>query len=199
VQDLFDAAIGAVEHDLSLPVERIDAEQIFRTGDSGHDWMVSCALEHVHRLGWDFCESNFERFSPVFRDVVEFARKSSLDEYMVVRRRRFEYVKELDLLLGDDAVLLTPTNCFSWIRADGIDPSTGKVADGGDSFNTDPMNLTGHPAISVPAGVSPAGVPFGLQITAPRFRDDMALTVAEAWERTHPWPLAAPGYEAFVV
>jgi len=197
VQDLFEAALGALERDVGLPVERIDAEQIFRAGDSGHDWMVSCALEHVHRFGWDFCESNLERFSPVFRDVVEFARKTSLDEYMVVRRRRFEYVRELDFLLGDDAVLLTPTNCFSWIRADGIDPSTGKVADGGDSFNTDPMNLTGHPAISVPAGVSPAGVPFGLQITASRFGDDIALAVAEAWERANPWPLVAPGYEPF--
>jgi Asp-tRNA(Asn)/Glu-tRNA(Gln) amidotransferase A subunit family amidase len=118
---------------------------------------------------------------------------------MAARRRRFEYVRELDLLLGDDAVLLTPTNCFTWIRADGIDPSTGKSAEGGDSFNTDPQNLTGNPAISVPAGLSVEGVPFGLEITAPRFRDDMALTVAEAWERTNPWPLVAPGYEPFAV
>jgi Asp-tRNA(Asn)/Glu-tRNA(Gln) amidotransferase A subunit family amidase len=199
VQDLFEAAIGALERDVGLPVERIDPAQIFRAGDTGHDWMVSCALEHVHRFGWDFCEANLERFSPVFRDVVEYARKRPLDEYMAVRRRRFEYVRELDLLLGDDAVLLTPTNCFSWIRANGIDPSTGKVADGGDSFNTDPMNLTGHPAISVPAGVSPEGVPFGLQIIAPRFRDDIALSVAEAWERSNPWPLVAPGYEPFAV
>ena len=71
-----------------------------------------CALEHVHHFGWEFCEANLERFSSVFRDVVEFARKRPLDDYMVARRRRFEYVRELDLLLGDDAVLLTPTNCF---------------------------------------------------------------------------------------
>jgi amidase/aspartyl-tRNA(Asn)/glutamyl-tRNA(Gln) amidotransferase subunit A len=45
----------------------------------------------------------------------------------------------------------------------------------------------------------PEGVPFGLQITAPRFRDDMALSVAEAWERTNPWPLVAPGYDPFEV
>ena len=49
--------------------------------------------------------------------------------------------------------------------------------------------MTGHPAISVPAGVTPDGVPFGLEITAPRFRDGMALTAAEAGERTNPWPL----------
>jgi Asp-tRNA(Asn)/Glu-tRNA(Gln) amidotransferase A subunit family amidase len=197
VEDLFVSALDSLERDVGLPVERIDAARIFRAGNPNSDWIVLCAHEHVHHLGWDFCEANFERFSPVFQDVVEFVRKSPPDDYMAARRRRFEYVRELDLLLGDDAVLVTPTNGFSWIQADGIDPATGKSAEGGDSFHTDPQNLTGHPAISVPAGVSPAGVPFGLQITAPRFRDDMALTVAQAWERTHPWPLVAPGYEPF--
>jgi Asp-tRNA(Asn)/Glu-tRNA(Gln) amidotransferase A subunit family amidase len=197
VGGLFDAAVDAVERDVGLPVERIEPSRIFRAGNVSDDWLVTCALEHVHRFGWDFCEANLERFSAVFRGIVEFARKTPLDDYMAARRRRFEYVRELDLLLGDDAVLLSPTNCLAWIRANGIDPKTGETGDGADSFNTDPQNVTGHPAISVPAGVSPQGVPFGLEITAPRFRDDMALTVAEAWERTNPWPLAAPGYEPF--
>ena len=199
VEDLFESAVASLERDVGLPVERIDAAAIFRAGNPNSDWIVLCAPEHVHHLGWDFCEANFERFSPVFQGVVEFARKSSLDDYLAARRRRFEYVRELDVLLGDDAVLVTPTNGFSWIQADGFDPATGKSAEGGDSFHTDPQNLTGHPAISVPAGLSPERVPFGLQITAPRFRDDMALTVAEAWERTNPWPLVAPGYEPFGV
>ena len=200
VQDAFDAALAAFERDTGLPVERIKPSQIFRAGNPSEDWMVTCALEHVHRFGWEFCETNLERFSPVFRDVVEFARKRPLDEYMAARRRRFEYVRELDLLLGDDAVLLTPTNCFQTMRPDGVrDEKTGQPGEGPDSYNTDPQNITGHPAISVPAGILSAGVPFGLQITAPRFRDDMALSVAEVWERTNPWPLVAPGYEPFTV
>jgi Asp-tRNA(Asn)/Glu-tRNA(Gln) amidotransferase A subunit family amidase len=200
VQFAFDTALGALERDTGLPVERIRPSEIFRAGNPSEDWLLVCALEHVHRFGWDICEANLERFSPVFRDVVEYARKRPLDEYMVARRRRFEYVRELDLLLGDDAVLLTPTNCFQTMRPDGVgDDSTGQPAEGPDSYNTDPQNMTGHPAISVPAGLLPEGVPFGLQITAPRFRDDMALSVAEAWERTNPWPLVAPGYEPFEI
>jgi Asp-tRNA(Asn)/Glu-tRNA(Gln) amidotransferase A subunit family amidase len=200
VQAAFDAVLGAFERDTGLPVERIQPSQIFRAGNPSEDWMVTCALEHVHRFGWEFCEANLERFSPVFRDVVEFAQKRPLDEYMAARRRRFDYVRELDFLLGDDAVLLTPTNCFETMRPDGVrGDTTGQPAEGPDSYNTDPQNITGHPAISVPAGSFPSGVPFGLQITAPRFRDDMALAVAEAWERSHAWPLTAPGYEPFSV
>jgi Asp-tRNA(Asn)/Glu-tRNA(Gln) amidotransferase A subunit family amidase len=200
VQAAFDAALGALERDTGLPIEQIQPAEIFRAGNPSEDWLLLCALDHVHHLGWDFCEANLERFSPVFRGVVEYARKRPLDEYMVARRRRFEYVRELDLLLGDDAVLLTPTNCFHTMRADGVgDDTAGQPGEGPDSYNTDPQNMTGHPAINVPAGTMPAGVPFGLQITAPRFRDDMALSVAEAWERTHPWPLTAPGYDPFPV
>jgi Asp-tRNA(Asn)/Glu-tRNA(Gln) amidotransferase A subunit family amidase len=199
VHEMFDAAVDAFERDVGMPVERIEAGSIFRAGNPSEDWLVVCALEHVHRFGWEFCEANLDRFSPVFRGIVEFARRTPLDAFMVARRRRFEYVRELDLLLGDDAVLLSPTNCFTWIRPDGIDPATGQIGDGPESFNTDPQNMTGHPAVSVPAGLSSEGVPFGLEITAPRFRDDMALTAAEAWERTHPWPLVAPGYEPFAV
>ena len=200
VQAAFDAALSALERDMGLPVEPIQPSEIFRAGSPSEDWMLLCALEHVHHLGWEFCEANLDRFSPVFREVVEFARKRPLDEYMVARRRRFEYVRELDLLLGDDAVLLTPTNCFQTMTLDGVeDEATGRPGEGPDSYNTDPQNITGHPAISVPAGQMPEGVPFGLQITAPRFRDDMALSVAEAWERTNPWPLVAPGYEPFAV
>jgi Asp-tRNA(Asn)/Glu-tRNA(Gln) amidotransferase A subunit family amidase len=195
--DLFDAAVASFEGATNIPVERIEPRDIFRAGNPSRDWFVICSLEHVYDLGWKFCDDNYDRFSPLFQGVVDFARKTPLEEYMATRRRRFQYVRELDLRLGDDAVLLTPTNCRPWIRPDGTDPDTGGPGDEADAFNTDPQNITGHPAISVPAGVTPDGVPFGLEITAPRFRDGMALTVAAAWERANPWPFAAPGYEPF--
>jgi Asp-tRNA(Asn)/Glu-tRNA(Gln) amidotransferase A subunit family amidase len=197
VQSSFDRALVAFERDVGIPVESIGPSDIFRAGNVSDDWLVSCALEHVHHFGWEFCDTNFERFSPLFQGVVEFARKTPLEDYMAVRYRRFEYVRELDGLLGDDAVLLTPTNCYAWITATGKHPETGEDGDSAAAFNTDPQNMTGHPAISVPAGLSPEGVPFGLEITAPRFRDGMALAVAAAWERAQPWPLTAPGYEPF--
>jgi Asp-tRNA(Asn)/Glu-tRNA(Gln) amidotransferase A subunit family amidase len=198
VRAVFDQALQSVERDLGLPIEPIEPSEIFRSGDPSEDWYPTCSAEHMSHLGWDFLNENLDRFSPYFRGWVESARKVTLDEYLAMRRRRFEYVRELDLLLGDDTVLLTPTNAIEGMRPDGINPDTGAVPES-DGFNTDPQNITGHPAVSVPAGVSPNGVPFGLQITAPRFRDDMALAVADAWERANPWPLVAPGFEPFDV
>ena len=193
VRDSFDAALGSIERDLGLPVERIEPSAIFRSGNPNDDWFTTCAVEHVLGFGWAFCEENYGRFGQDFRDAVDKARTVSLDEYLAVRRRRYSYVLEFDELLGDDAILVTPTMAVEGFR---IVPATGETA-GSESFNTDTQNITGHPALSLPAGVSANGIPFGITFTAPRFRDDMALAIGEAWERANPWPLAAPGYEPF--
>jgi Asp-tRNA(Asn)/Glu-tRNA(Gln) amidotransferase A subunit family amidase len=67
----------------------------------------------------------------------------------------------------------------------------------GEVFNTSVQNTTGHPALSLPAGRLPNGLPFGLQVTGPRFRDQLLLDLAGAWEQAHPWPRTADGYGPF--
>jgi aspartyl-tRNA(Asn)/glutamyl-tRNA(Gln) amidotransferase subunit A len=42
-------------------------------------------------------------------------------------------------------------------------------------------NLAGLPGISVPCGMS-EGLPVGLQVLAPQWREDIALRVARAYE-----------------
>ena len=54
------------------------------------------------------------------------------------------------------------------------------------------MNITGVPAISVPAGLSPGGLPIGLQIVGQRHTDALLLSVAALSEQVRPWPLVAP-------
>ena len=49
--------------------------------------------------------------------------------------------------------------------------------------NTAPFNYTGHPAISVPCGQS-QGLPNGLMLVAPHFRDDQVLRVAYAYQES---------------
>ncbi len=58
---------------------------------------------------------------------------------------------------------------------------------------TIPGNVSGHPAISVPAGLSASGLPIALQAYARRHEDALLLDLALAWERARPWPLVAPG------
>lgn len=193
---LFEGAVASAERDLGLTVEWIDAASVFRGERLGDDWFTICAFEHLHRLGPDWVREHMSRFSPDFAGVMDEALKLTPEAYMGARRRRFDHVRDLDLLLGDDTVLLTPTMCVEGFLSDGRLPGTDEPADGS-AYNTDIQNMTGHPALSVPAGVCDNGIPFGLQITGPRFRDDLVLNVGAAWEAANPWPLVAPGYEPF--
>ena len=57
---------------------------------------------------------------------------------------------------------------------------------------TVPFNMSEQPAVSVPAGFTPDGLPVGLQIVGRRFDDVGVLRLARAFERIRPalrpWP-----------
>ncbi|CAM4030213.1 amidase [Nocardiopsis rhodophaea] len=49
------------------------------------------------------------------------------------------------------------------------------------------FNLTGHPALSLPAGFSDDGRPVGVQLVAPHRHDDLLLAAAADFENFVPW------------
>lgn len=58
---------------------------------------------------------------------------------------------------------------------------------------THPFNMSGHPAITLPCGWTDDGLPVGVQLVAPWYREDLLLRVAAAFERAHPWADRRPG------
>ena len=50
-------------------------------------------------------------------------------------------------------------------------------------------NLAGLPALSVPCGITEAGLPFGFQLTGRAFDEAMLYRIAQAYEREHDWHL----------
>ncbi|HEX5266466.1 MAG TPA: amidase [Acidimicrobiales bacterium] len=57
---------------------------------------------------------------------------------------------------------------------------------------TIPANISGNPAVSIPAGLVD-GVPVGLQVIGRHHQDALLLDLALTAERARPWPLVAPG------
>jgi aspartyl-tRNA(Asn)/glutamyl-tRNA(Gln) amidotransferase subunit A len=60
---------------------------------------------------------------------------------------------------------------------------------------TNPFNLTGLPAISVPCGFLPANLPVGLQIVAEPFEESTVMRVAYAYEQATNWHERRPVLE----
>ena len=57
---------------------------------------------------------------------------------------------------------------------------------------TVPASLAGLPAVSVPSGLTPEGLPLGLQVLAPRFEEERMFAAARAFEREIEFPREAP-------
>ncbi len=53
--------------------------------------------------------------------------------------------------------------------------------------NTRPFNVWGIPTISVPCGFTRDGLPIGLQLAGPAWREDVVLQVAHAYEQATEW------------
>jgi Asp-tRNA(Asn)/Glu-tRNA(Gln) amidotransferase A subunit family amidase len=154
--------------------------------------LAQSMMEHLEH--WD-------SFEPSLSGQLTYGTAVSTFDYIAAQRRRYERAARLDELLGPDGVLVVPTvNASSWPAEGPMPTSAGKVEnDFTVAVNTPDLNFTGHPAVSVPLGHDAHGVPFGLQIVAPRFGDALALGLAQVLERIRPWPTVAPGYAPFPV
>ena len=58
--------------------------------------------------------------------------------------------------------------------------------------NTSPFDGYGIPAISVPCGFSPSGMPIGLMIAGPHFAESRVLALAYAYQQATEWHLKRP-------
>ena len=195
IDSLFHEAVDAVASALDSPAEMLEPEQVLPSGFDPDDWGRIIGAEQAHALGAERIRREADRLDPDAREFLEFGLAVSAADYAAARSRRYRYTLELDSLIGEDGVLLTPT-----LTVDGWTPA-GRTHEGETLpwwvFNTEVANFTGHPAASVPAGHTQNGVPFGLQIIGPRFADEVVLGVAAAFEASRPWPPVADGYEPF--
>lgn len=94
-------------------------------------------------------------------------------------------------LQGLDA-LLSPVSPDVAFRADWPSPGNDPARPFEHIAYTVPFNFGEQPAIAVPAGTSPEGLPIGLQIAGHRHDDLGVLRIARLWERLRPvlpaWP-----------
>ncbi|MBI2913225.1 MAG: amidase, partial [Chloroflexi bacterium] len=129
-------------------------------------------------------------YGPDIRDRLRLGAFVSATQYVKAQRVRQLVRNEVDALLAHLDVLIAPATPI-------VAPPVGQteVMVEGDRHDvrsslirfTRPFNLSGHPACSVRAGFSDNGLPVGLQIVAPRHRDDLVLQAAYAYEQARPW------------
>jgi Asp-tRNA(Asn)/Glu-tRNA(Gln) amidotransferase A subunit family amidase len=134
--------------------------------------------------------------SPALRDLVIQGAQVSARTYFDAQLKRARLTRRFEAFFEDYDALLTPTTAMRPFDADPRGPIeiAGTLVDV--DLDTAPYNLTvianltGAPAVSLPAGVDRGGLPVGIQVTCRRFADDLCLQIAGQLERL--LPLAEP-------
>ena len=129
-----------------------------------------------------------DQMTPHLKDVIEtdWTAEQLTDAVMMrkhVSNKMWRFMRNYDLLL-------TPTLTVPAFEV-GIQGPTETDGREVDQFEwlhfTYPMNMTGQPAASVPAGFTNDGLPVGLQIAGPHLGDAIVLRAAANFEAARPW------------
>jgi aspartyl-tRNA(Asn)/glutamyl-tRNA(Gln) amidotransferase subunit A len=157
--------------------------------DTGDVWTPLICTDIYAQL-CDVMETKRSEIGRTLADVVDRTRELTVAEITPIQQLRARLNRKLAALFEEFDILLTPTMPTEAFAAGGPPPAEidgqpipllGAVA------FTYPFNLSGHPAASMPAGLTPSGLPVGVQIIAPRHRDDRILQAARAYEKIRPW------------
>jgi len=199
-----DLGYGVVQSDVAEVV--LDAANVFAElghhveeieggpPDVGRTWGLINAFEAAGKLGHLLPERE-EEFGRSFIHGVKAGFQMTPEIWWAGQTARQQVVEWCADVFGKYDLLLTPTTLADPPPARGPLPTEveGKPTPFGSSGAfTIPFNLSWHPAGSVRAGLSKAGLPVGLQIVAPRHRDDRVLQAAWAFEQARPWSDAWP-------
>lgn len=127
---------------------------------------------------------------PGLRDLIERSGTGSSRDVATAMQERIRFREQAHSFFQNYDLLLTPTMPLEPfpVGVDVPDVVAGQRVRGMQwTAFTFPFNLTGHPAISVPAGFTPAGLPVGLQIVGRWWADDTVLRAAAAFEAVANW------------
>lgn len=110
--------------------------------------------------------------------------------YGQAQKARTLVARDFELAFKNVDVIATPTTPTTAFvaGAHANDPLAMYLED----VFTLPANLAGLPGISVPAGFDGNGLPIGLQLLGPRFREDLLLQVAHTYQQVTDWHTKIP-------
>ncbi len=161
--------------DLGAQVEKVDLSWLRELGKAnGCMTQADAACFHRQRLA-----DHPDWFGEDVRRRLEAGAATSSSDYILARKAQNEARRRFEQFFGKFDLLLLPTT-----------PITAPLIEGTDAVEaanrltrfTSPFNLTGLPALSIPAGSS-GGLPFGVQLVTRHMGEARLLRAGAALEK----------------
>jgi amidase/aspartyl-tRNA(Asn)/glutamyl-tRNA(Gln) amidotransferase subunit A len=152
------------------------------------------ALEDLRSEGIDLLQDHRDDLPPLFLHWAEISAAMSAMDLMRDNAVRTEVYDAISSVLDRYDLLVTPTLACVAVDNAGDGDTVGPRSINGEAVDpligwclTYPINFTGHPAASVPAGLWAGRLPIGMQIVGRRYADADVLAASAAFERLRPW------------
>ncbi|MDP2373848.1 amidase [Reyranella sp.] len=174
---------GATLVDLTLPPSFDQAS---------YDWVPLCAVEAAvaHEATYP---SRAKEYGPVLAGLLDLGRQLSATDLAKLQQRRAALTGALNtLMVSVDFMLMPAMGTAAWsiqaLQRAGRDPDSVAVR----LRYTAPFDLSGHPALTLPGGVTGVGVPVGFQIVGRAFDETGILAAGHAYQKATDWHLKRP-------
>lgn len=183
------------------PVAGTDYDDLtYAFGVSATVSFAAAAADIEREFDLDLTGDDSGDLSESFVQTLRLGRGHEALDYLATDETRTELYDAVEATLAGVDALVCPTLTTPPLTHD--EPYPTEIA--GESTRGLPMdwmlawvfNLTGHPVICVPAGLTDEGIPVGLQVVGPRFSESRLLAIGKAFERANPWTDAYPRVEA---
>ncbi len=199
VGSVIDRSVMAFE-EAGARVDRIDLDLCHSHRELSDVWcrLISVGnlriLENLKLKGIDLLGDHTEDLPPELREWLDRGRLIMASEYLRDQEIRSRVYEAIQSVFTNHRLLITPTlGCAAVPNAeDGntigphlvnnvrVDPLIGWCL-------TYPINFSGHPAASIPAGVTETCLPLGMQVIGKRYADHDVLTASAVFEQIRPW------------
>ena len=195
----------------TLRATGIEVDEVELDFKAGHDTLAglwvrvisvhyAAIARHWKDDGIDLLGDHGSKLTPHFRQMMIDAQKISAVDHALDDVLRTGVFDGLQAVFDSYDLIVSPTLAIPPVANATNGNTIGPTEINGDSVDpligwcmTFPINFTGHPAISVPAGLTVEGLPVGLQIIGRRYADENVLALASRFEQARPWLQSYPG------
>jgi aspartyl-tRNA(Asn)/glutamyl-tRNA(Gln) amidotransferase subunit A len=182
-ESVFNGALRTLQ-DLGAEIIEIDGKSFSLARKANQTILIAEAYAYHEKT----FQTTPEKFGiSVRRRMLEGAFLSAAD-YITAQRARAVLNRQMQAHFARVDAFATPTIARPPDAFATLDPNEQNLRP---NF-TNPFNLTGLPAISLPCGFTDGPLPVGLQIAAPAFDEATCLRVAYAYEQATEWHKQRP-------
>ncbi len=162
--------------------------------ESCEHWYTLCAVDALlkHR---EFYPQRANEYGPIFRAMLDFGAQASAEDYARAERVRQATTASVNKILTTVDCIVMPATSTPAIPQHQFGPQTVVPAEAIPSLMryTGPINMSGHPSLTIPNGFNADGLPLAMQFIGRHGEEATILRVGAAYERGTEWHRRRPG------